>query len=95
MLVREDLKPGQPAVQAAHAAIEVARAFILPDAVHPHLVICGVPDEIDLLLQQSRLHEAGIRFKPFYDYGECTAIATEPLYDSNRRLFKACRLLGT
>jgi hypothetical protein len=87
VLVRGDLASTQIAVQAIHAAIEAARHFLLPDQPHPHLVLCRVNAERDLLLAADRLERRGIRFQLFREpdrSNEATALATEPLRDDRR-----------
>jgi hypothetical protein len=74
-------------VQAVHAAVEAARRFLTPDHPHPHLVLCRVPSERDLLAAADRLDRLGIRFQLFRepDRGdEATALATEPLGPDRR-----------
>jgi len=80
--VRRDLPAAQIAVQAAHAALEAARHFLPPDHPHPHLVLCRVSSERDLLSAADRLDRRGVRFTIFREpdrAGEATALATEPL----------------
>lgn len=87
MLVRRDLPAAQIAVQAAHAAIEAARLFLPPELTHPHLVLCRVATESDLLRAADRLDRAGIRFALFREpdrNNEATALATEPLCAERR-----------
>jgi hypothetical protein len=85
--VRRDLPAAQIAVQAIHAAIEAARHFLTPDQTHPHLVLCSVGSERDLLAAADRLERLGIRFRIFCEpdrSGEVTALATEPLGPDRR-----------
>lgn len=96
MLVRKDLTPSQQAVQACHAAIEVARKHISPDEEHPHLVLCGVGSEIQLSNAYSKLKAHGVVVEPFYEAdldGQLTAIASEPIFGEQRRLFRRYNLL--
>ena len=72
----------QIAVQAIHAATEAARLFLPPDRPHPHLVLCRVSSERDLLSAADRLDRLGVRFQLFREPDrqcEATALATEPL----------------
>jgi hypothetical protein len=74
-------------VQAAHAAIEAARHIPAEDE-HPHLVICGVPDEATLVREQARLESFDLRCFPFYeaDRGdELTALSIGPLREPSAR----------
>jgi hypothetical protein len=85
--VRRDLPPTQVAVQAVHAAVEAARHFLPPGHTHPHLVLCRVASERELLLAADRLERRGIRFQLFREPDrddEATALATEPLGPDRR-----------
>jgi hypothetical protein len=89
--VRRDLPAAQIAVQAVHAAVEAARHFLPPEQTHPHLVLCRVSSERDLLAAADRLDSLGIRFQLFREPDraqEATALATEPL-GVERRAFLA------
>jgi len=83
-------------VQACHACIESAQSLIPSDQEHPHLVVCGVPDERRLHKCIAKLEKLGIGFKPFFEAdldGQLTAIATQPVYGEQRRHFKNYQLL--
>jgi hypothetical protein len=83
-------------VQACHACLEAARAFLPPEHEHPHLVVCGVRDEASLGSCLDDLRRAGVRFRAFREPnlgGELTAAATEPVRGTQRLLFRDCRLL--
>lgn len=83
-------------VQACHASIEAARTFLSPLHEHPSLILCGVRDEPALCRSLDRITRAGIRCRAFHepDIGnQLTAIATEPVFDKQRRVFRAYRLL--
>ena len=85
--MRRDLPPAQIAVQAAHAAVEAARLFLTPECPHPHLVLCRVSSESDLLSAADRLDRRGVRFALFREPDrddEATALATEPLGPDRR-----------
>jgi hypothetical protein len=85
--VRRDLAPTQIAVQAVHAAVEAARHFLPPGRAHPHLVLCRVASERELLLAADRLERLDIRFQLFREpdrADEATALATEPLGPDRR-----------
>jgi hypothetical protein len=60
----QDLPAAQMAVQAIHAAIEAARQFLAPDQPHPHLVLCRVSSERDLLAAADRLERLGAISSP-------------------------------
>jgi hypothetical protein len=87
VIVRRDLPAARIAVQAVHAAVEAARQFFPPGHPHPHLVLCRVSSERDLLAAADRLDRAGIRTCIFREPdrdGEATALATEPLGPARR-----------
>ena len=96
VLVRKDLSGPQVAVQAAHAAIEVARSSLIPpDLDHPSVVLCGIDNESKLQKELERYQSMGIICKPFYEAdlgGQLTAFATEPVFGEKRRLFKRLQL---
>ena len=74
-------------MQAVPAAVEAARRFLPPDRPHPHLVLCRVASERDLLAAADRLDRLGVRLELFREpdrAGEATALATEPLGPSRR-----------
>jgi hypothetical protein len=95
--VREDLPHSVQVVQACHAVIELAQAGMIPLAAeHPHLVVCGVPDEKSLESAFLRASEAGIAYKSFRDddLGEqLTALASEPVSGHRRAAFKRLQCL--
>jgi hypothetical protein len=81
------LPAAQIAVQTVHAAIEAARQLLAPSHPHPHLVLCRVSSERDLLAAADRLDRVGIRtciFRESDRNGEATALATEPLGPARR-----------
>jgi hypothetical protein len=95
ILVRRDLSSPQQAVQSCHAAIEAALSFgRLPD--HPSVIICGIATEAKLENALCRLNALGIRCHAFRepDIGnQLTAIACEPVYGEQRRIFRQYQLL--
>jgi hypothetical protein len=89
--VRRDLSPAQQLVQAAHACLEAGRHFLLPADEHPHLVILGAADELELQRACARLRAVGVDFQYFRepDLGNSlTAVATPPLRGAARRFFR-------
>lgn len=87
MIVRRDLPVAQIVVQAVHAAIEAARRHLPVERPHPHLVLCRVSGEPELLAAADRLDRLGIRTHLFREpdrHGEATALATEPLGPERR-----------
>jgi hypothetical protein len=96
VLVRRDLPPAQQVVQSCHAVAEAARSLLPPDHQHPHIVVCGVRDERTLRQSHDRLVRQGVRCRAFIepDLGnQLTALATEPVFDGTRRLFRRFQLL--
>ena len=98
MFVRIDLTPSQQAVQACHAAIEAARSSLFPPGdEHPHLVLCGIGSEIELLNVLARLARLDIAFRPFCEPdlgGELTSLCTRPLRGDERLPLRHFRCLG-
>jgi hypothetical protein len=89
------LSPAQKAVQSAHACIEAARAFINPGDEHPSVIICEVRSE-DKLKMVMRELDGQVNYKAFQepDIGnQYTALATEPIYNNKRSLFKRFQLI--
>jgi hypothetical protein len=83
-------------VQSCHAAVEAARFFLPPHEQHPHIIICGVANERSLWGSLHKLQQRGLRFRAFRepDLGNrLTALATEPVFDETRRLFRNLSLL--
>jgi len=67
-------------------------------SIHPHLVLGKVKDEPELLKWADRLDAFGIKFSIFREPdmdNQATAIATEPLYNRKRSVFKNLKLIGT
>jgi len=96
VLVRKDLPPTQQIVQSCHAVAEAARSFLQTGQEHPHLIVCEVGDERTLYQFLDKLNRHGVRFRAFLepDRGnELTALATEPVFDGKRRLFRGLPLL--
>jgi hypothetical protein len=66
------------------------------DSCHPHLVVCGVPDQRALLDACRALARQGVRTTVFLepDLGNRpTALAAEPVAGARRRPFRRFRLL--
>lgn len=84
-------------MQASHACIESAKAFLDNELEHPHLVVLGLKDEQQLHKSAQKLDQAGVRYRIFIEpdrNGEATALATEPIFGERRRLFRNYRCLG-
>ncbi len=97
VFVRKDLPLPYAAVQACHAAIEVARNNLIPNHFdHPHLVLLGIQNLAKLQVCQNYLDSIGVQYKSFYEVdldGELTAIATEPVPENLRKHFRKFQLL--
>lgn len=97
VFVRTDLPAPYQAVQATHAAIVAARDGIIPkDCIHPSLVLIGVPDTNSLCRVMSMLTDHNVEYRAFVeaDLGhQLTAIATRPVHQKERRLFREYKLL--
>ena len=60
------------------------------------MIVCGVRDEPRLFRCLDRLEAAGVRYRAFYEpdlEGQLTALATEPIYGSKRKVFQDYQLL--
>lgn len=94
ILVRDDLINGShKAVQACHAIYESA----MREKEHESLVLCKVKDLNKLKAVINQLTDAGIKTYHFQDSiynNEITAIATEPVNNEQRKLFKKYKLLN-
>jgi hypothetical protein len=96
VIVRTDLTSSQQAVQAAHAAIEVARSSIPDSLEHPHLVICGVKSESQLARSLDTIRDSGIQCLEWREADlndSLTAIGTFPVFGDDRRIFKRFNLI--
>ena len=96
-MVRKDLSGPQIAVQATHAAIEIARnSHISPNLDHPSVVLCGADNESKLRKCLANIQSLGVICKPFFEAdfdGEMTAFATEPVFGEARRPFRKLQLI--
>jgi hypothetical protein len=97
VFVRTDLSLAQQSVQSCHAAIECANLFNLKSLHdHPSVIILAAKNLSKLQQAGSFLkghHVEYVEFRePDMDH-ELTAIATEPIYDKDRGLFKKFQLL--
>lgn len=92
--VRSDLSPEQQAVQACHASSLSGHKFGVSESTH--LVLLSVPNKEALSALHEKLLDHGIGVSLFYepdnDMGH-SALATQPLTCSHRKLFKNLKLL--
>lgn len=94
VFVRNDLTSAQKAVQGGHA---IAEYYKLHDKLHYSLIYLVVKDEKKLKNTVKELIEHGINFTIFREpdkNNELTAVATEPLNDSRRKVLKRFMLLA-
>jgi hypothetical protein len=85
----------QQLVQAAHATHEVALLHPYQTDQISHLIVIGVPSELELLQEAERLTGAGIPLTLFRepDIGNAaTALATAPISGEARKLFRHHKL---
>lgn len=96
--MRQDLSHPQQVVQACHASLEAARRFLPPSRDHPNVIVLGLPDESALRHCLQELTSLNVRLHSFRepDLGDqLTAIATELIPRTHKRLFRKYRLLGS
>lgn len=63
---------------------------------HPNFVVCGMKDEAALKKALLKIENQGIRCAVFQESdleNQATALATEPVYGEERRLFRNFKLL--
>lgn len=92
--MRTDIPIADQLVQVGHACLEAGNRFAQPEA-SCHLVLFGVPSEARLLDAAAWLNAAGIRSVAFFEPDDglgYTAICTEPVLGSTRRLLKRFQL---
>jgi len=98
VLVCRDISQPHLSVQVAHAAIAATHAFheYFEDKPHPHLVVCGVTDESELLREFNLLKEMGVPCCLWRedDLGNrATSLATAPLRGKARKPLSGYSLL--
>lgn len=90
MLVCKDLPASQQVVQAVHAAHEAGIRFGDLSQISS-VVVCSVPNEQALLCSKEELDVHGVKSYIFHedDFGNrATALATEPIFGSKRKVLK-------
>lgn len=84
----------QIAVQSIHSAIDATKSFPQPQKTCS-VVLCTLPvNELELFML--KLEREGIKYCSFYepDIGNVlTSIATEPVYGTQRKVFKKLKML--
>lgn len=96
VLTRLDLPHSHRTVQAVHAAIAATFAYGQPDRTHPHLVVCAVADEAEMLDAFNELKAAGVPCCGYHEddmAGSLTAVATAPLTGTDRKPLRRFKLL--
>lgn len=94
MLVRTDIPLADQICQSSHAAHESGIRFGDPAQISS-IVLCGVSDEGALEKAHWMIEQSGIRSYLFRepDLGdEATALATEPIFGSKRKMFSKFNL---
>ena len=95
VLVRKDIPLAQQLVQAAHAAYEAGAQFQTSLPSNNYLILCEAPDEDYLWIQKARLESRGIACTIFREpdrNNEATALCTEPVSETQRRVFSRWKL---
>lgn len=97
VIVRTDLSLSQQLVQSIHAAIEAYRQQKISDQEpHPSLVVCGIPNERQLLSTFTEISSTHIPVTIFREpdlENQATAIATGLLEQKDRKHFRKLKLL--
>lgn len=98
VMVRQDLPFPVQLVQASHAAFEMGRDLERPAVpLVDNLIVLGVRDTRALLEAREYLERHGVRHylfhEPDYNTGY-TALCTEPVCPTRKRLFKRWQLVA-
>jgi hypothetical protein len=94
VIIRNDLEFPQKAVQAGHSLLEISKKYSLKS--HPSLVYLVVKSEQKLKMIAQELIDNDVNFSLFREpdrNNEITSIATEPIKEDKRHLFKRFMLL--
>ena len=95
VFIRMDLSAEQQMVQVAHAAAEASRHFYRPEHGIASLIVLSVANSAALYKAQDYLDRRGLEntvfFEPDWDMGH-SALATRPVLDEERPLFRAWQL---
>lgn len=95
LIIRTDLPLAQQIIQTAHAAQECGLYLSDPGPEPDYICMLAVPDEDALLELGVRIQTAGVQYRLICepDLGnQATAIATEPITGSRRKLFRGAML---
>lgn len=94
--VREDIPLVNQLIQCCHACMESTRLYPPLDSVIPNLVVLAADNENNLNLIAKELELNSIKYVLFREpdmNNEITAIATEPLFITKRKVFRNYKLL--
>ena len=91
VLVRTDLSLEQQLVQSSHAVLEAGRSLYGPEHGIASVIVLAVADQAALYRAHEELLRRGVEcelfFEPDFDMGH-SALATQPLRDTQRRLLR-------
>jgi hypothetical protein len=94
IIVRKDIPLCDQMVQSNHASLEAGRNFSHPPGTH--ICLLQIKNEKQLLNLDDKLARKGINktifYEPDWKFPGFTAIATEALYGSERKIFKDLNL---
>lgn len=96
IITRTDLPPPVATVMSCHAAMEASLAFSDSKSDHPHICLCAVKNEANLISGALHLNSYGIRFYAWYEpdrNNELTALATAPISGNQRRYLRKFQCL--
>lgn len=93
--MRKNLSFPQICVQAVHASIKATKNIPYKDE-HPNIIVCGAKDEKELMKAKAWIESNNIKVFAFQEpdiNNEYTALATEPIEENNKKIFKRFQLL--
>ena len=95
IITRRDLPISVLTVQSIHASIEATKRFPQPSET-VFVVLCSVKNEIKLRNSLDFIRSRGIKCASFEEPdldNQLTAIATEPVYQDKRHIFRKFQIL--
>lgn len=93
VFIRTDIPLADQGVQIGHATLEAGKFFKHPD--NTHMIVLQLPGQEELNEAGDKLMMRDIEFVKFFEPDDemgHTAIATEPVYGSKRKLFQKYEL---
>ncbi len=93
VVVCQDMPISHQAVQASHASVSAGRDLIT--CKDPYLILVTVPDQNALLTLSAQLTNHDISHRVFFEDdmgGRATALATRPITQEQRKLFRSLPL---